>query len=377
MDVDESVSHLEEFIAGRGPCAVDSPVGGYEDATETDVAPVPPPTENVLRAYDYEKVYLDRPAPKAGVWVDPDSGDGVLRLAYSDLVARVVREHATLREVSNPLYVSWYKELMMRAAGYTTHASIPLINHRQPTRLQSRAFVPARVTELKAMFMVDKMDAAHVVIQDVVQGPKGGSSRRGDFNGGLLRAAWEKGDPGPMFQAIAQRGLEVNAFTVAGNHSTAAAAELGVEHRPAYIYFRSQMKDLDFVFMARMQNDVAQSSAAATAEYVAFSRPDRLLPFMRRVWCDFGRPTYRARRTDEGGKGKGKRGGKEVQSTHGKFLAHMANVLEGWTNPKVTAADRKKQADAAKALDDALAEWRDMPLDEDAIDSVEKVRSSK
>lgn len=230
---------------------------------------------------------------------------GATRASYGDLVEHVRRTLTVGKDSVDPLCQIWYRELMKRAAGFTTWASVGMINHRQPPRLQTRAYVSERVDKLVRNFDAALMSPAVVVVQDVFQEVNPGEDApawSGDEVTGAmqLKAEWEVGRARGLYAAVegVQGAPSVHAFTVVGNHSTAAASRANVYRREAYVFFRSGLSDDDFKFLSRTENDMAKASAETTALYYDYKRPLRLVPFLRQLWQRHGRPLFKGHNQD-------------------------------------------------------------------------------
>jgi hypothetical protein len=217
------------------------------------------------------------------------------RAAYGALVEHV-RENVSINKPTvDPVHQVWFRELMKRAACYTSWAAVDIFNNRQPLELQTRPYVEERVEELVRNFDQGVLTPAVVVIQDAYQ------EGRQEWNDDDIAAAmaikkkWVDGRARALFRAVegTEGAPRVHAFTLVGNHSTEACSRLGVNRRSAYVFFRSALNDDDFMFISRAENDMTRAAAATTALYTDYRRPLRLVPFLRAVWARHGRPQFR------------------------------------------------------------------------------------
>ena len=192
-----------------------------------------------------------------------------------------------------------YRRLLLCAALYTKRADVVKHNNRAPVLLRSRAYVSAHVDELKADFARGKLSDAVLVVEDGAESetlkPLVGDDKLSAAK--RMCAAWLKGDISLLKEEIeGGAAAKVYAFTLCGNHSTAALASLvseGVEasgERAAYVYFRSQLSDADFSFLAGHENALESQRSQLTANYTAFAEPLHVIPFIRDLWVEKGRP---------------------------------------------------------------------------------------
>ena len=192
-----------------------------------------------------------------------------------------------------------YRDLLSRAALYTNNANVVKHNNRPPVLLRSRAFVEEHVDELRADFARAKLNAAVLVIEDAAESEALRSLVSDDKLKAAegLRVSWLQGDVYPLHEEIDAEGeAAIYAFTLCGNHSTAALASLvsdGLETsggRPAYVYFRSQLSDFQFSFLAGHENALESQRSQLTANYTTFAEPLHVIPFIRDLWVEKGRP---------------------------------------------------------------------------------------
>ena len=188
----------------------------------------------------------------------------------------------------------WFRELLKRAAGYTRRAAVHVINNRQPVQLQTRPFLESRVEDLKQVYDKEEAKPAIVVIQDRRDDSADDFSAEQAIAGGQVEREWREGNPKRLFKLIEDKVSEerrVYAFTCVGNHSTEAASRAGVDRRAAFIFFRNHLRDEDFVFLSKTENEIARAAAATTAAYDEYARPTKLIPFLRDIWMRHGCPT--------------------------------------------------------------------------------------
>ena len=101
---------------------------------------------------------------------------------------------------------------------------------------------------------------------------------------------------------------DVYAFTLTGNHSTQAAAELIQAGRnipvtrEAYVFFRSCLTDDQFAFLSVYENTLAQEEAGATSFYKDYASPINLVTLIRAHFEDMGKPTPAQRAARGAGK---------------------------------------------------------------------------
>ena len=217
---------------------------------------------------------------------------GVGRAAYGALVHHV-RANVSINKPSvDPLHQIWYRELMKRAAVFTSRAVVDVINHRQPLELQTRPYVEERVEELVRNFDHTLLGPAVVVVQDVFEESDVWDTQR-VAAAVAVKASWEDGRARDLFAAVedAEGAPSVHAYTLVGNHSTVACSRSGTTfRRPAYVFFRSALQDDDFRFISRTENELSRAGASTTAMYDEYRRPLRLVPFLRSLWERHGRP---------------------------------------------------------------------------------------
>lgn len=191
-----------------------------------------------------------------------------------------------------------YRALMSQAALHGDKLDVRRFNNRPPVRLQSRAFVLQRVESLKADFVAAHMGPAVVVIADTGAWDVG--TKQQVLAAAELCRQWEEGNPEPLVEEFAKAdGSEpaVHAFTLVGNHSTAALCQLVDRldpYRAAYIFFASQLKKDQFNFIARHENEVALQRAEGTASYMGFGHTLNVIPFIHRIHESFGSPPIAA-----------------------------------------------------------------------------------
>ena len=221
-------------------------------------------------------------------------GDKTGRLCYTPLVDYVMETQSVNKRTVDGLHQMWFRELLKRAAGYTRRAAVRVINNRQPVQLQTRPFLESRVEDLKQVYDKEEAKPAIVVIQDRRDDSADDFSAAQAIAGGQVEREWREGNPKRLFKLIEDKVSEerrVYAFTCVGNHSTEAASRAGVDRRAAFIFFRSHLRDEDFVFLSKTENEIARAAAATTAAYDEYARPTKLIPFLRDIWMRHGCPT--------------------------------------------------------------------------------------
>ena len=224
-----------------------------------------------------------------------DGGSGEKsRKCYASLVEYVMDTQSVSKRAVDGLHQVWFRELLKRAAAYTPKAAVCVINNRQPASLQTRPFLESRVEALARVYDKEEAKPAIVVVQDRRDDTSTLFTKEQAVAGGRAEREWRGGNPSNLFKAIEDRRSstsELFAFTCVGNHSTEAASKVGVTRWAAYIFFRSHLREEDFVFMSKTENEIAKAAAATTADYDEYAQPLKLIPFLRDIWVRHGRPT--------------------------------------------------------------------------------------
>ena len=283
-----------------GPAAVTTKGGASHPASRTRKAVRDESAEQFDTLYRYKEEGR-QPIPLQP-WKQTDE-DEVLqptaaeRAAFGALVQRVRDNVGINKPCVDPLHQIWFRELMKRAAGFTSWAAVNVINNRQPIELQTRPYVEDRVEELVRNFDHTLLGTAVVIVQDVLEEEPCDWDKDTVSAACEIRRAWQGGKAHDLLAAIEDvaGAPEVHAYTVVGNHSTEACSKAGVQRREAYIFFRSALTDDDFRFLSRTDNELARAGASTTALYDEYKRPLRLVPFLRALWERHGRPQFKGR----------------------------------------------------------------------------------
>ncbi|CAD7697638.1 unnamed protein product, partial [Ostreobium quekettii] len=195
-----------------------------------------------------------------------------------------------------------YCQILRSAVARIDNVPVGSINHRPPTALTTRPFLLDRRAQLIENFNFDHLGTAVIVVEDRVEAENERlapvAAREWGAN---AKVAWAKYDLRPLLEGLipVQQGeANVFAFTLIGNHSTAALAHFlhskKVQEvravRPSYNFFRSQFPDELFQFLSRYENEACAAEAQLTAGYNLFSDPRYLCPFIRKHWKDLGSP---------------------------------------------------------------------------------------
>ena len=285
---------------GEGERTRPAPASVPPSSARVEVPPAPDKREKKRRApkkKDKDKPEAEaeeRPRPPDGLHY---SADGAV--AFESLEKWVLQSQPKYSLSGTVEENEKYRRLLLCAALYTKRADVVKHNNRAPVLLRSRAYVSAHVDELKADFARGKLSDAVLVVEDGAESetlkPLVGDDKLSAAK--RMCAAWLKGDISLLKEEIeGGAAAKVYAFTLCGNHSTAALASLvsyGVEasgERPAYVYFRSQLSDADFSFLAGHENALESQRSQLTANYTAFAEPLHVIPFIRDLWVEKGRP---------------------------------------------------------------------------------------
>ena len=194
-----------------------------------------------------------------------------------------------------------YTALLSKIVVYAFKASITAINNRPPLVLRTRQYVRDRVETLRQMYNPAALKPSVVVVEDdpsrqgypteSVTNTTAASIRR-------MRKACAEGDANELGSALTTgRACDVYAFTLTGNHSTQAAAELlACGHdipptREALIFLRSALSDDDLAFISVYENTLAQEEAGATSLYRDYASPRNLVRLIRAHYKDMKKPT--------------------------------------------------------------------------------------
>ena len=301
-------------------------------------------------------------------WHD-DSGEDGVRFAYGALLDHVMSTESINKLSVDGLHQVWYRDLLKRAAAYTSVASVGVINHRQPDRMATRPFVEERVRELTALFDPRECRPAVVVVADTLEGAEGrggaGWTAEHEWFGRSLKRAWLEGDPTPLFKALEGRSdagrsdggvpeggrpVGPHVFTVVGNHSTAAAANKQQPCRKAYVYFQSQLSIAEFVFLSKTENDISKAAASTTAGYEEYNKPSKLIPFLRDIWIRHNRPIAQKGTSPEYARYLTDLNGSLENST---AAVKLDNKGRAWFTHGTYVEEYNKKKEAAEAIVDA------------------------
>lgn len=224
-------------------------------------------------------------------------------LAGNDLVQFVDSEVSLQYGSGTVAEQEKYCALLKCAAARIDRVPASAINHRPPTRLTTRPFLLPRRTQLIENFNFDLVATCIVVVEDDCDAQEHPVPSEARTRAMSARKAWQEYDlrnllTGLLGDDTGGPTTPLYAFTLTGNHSTDALVhlvELGtvsVERavRCCYVYFRTQLEDEHFQFLARFENETCAAEAELTASYNLFSDPQYLCPFIRKHWVDLGRP---------------------------------------------------------------------------------------
>lgn len=224
-------------------------------------------------------------------------------LAGSDLVQFVDSEVSLQYGSGTVAEQEKYCALLKCAAARIDRVPASAINHRPPTRLTTRPFLLARRTQLIENFNFDLIATCIVVVEDDCDAEDHTVTSEARTRALSARKASQEYDLRNLLSGLVGDNTSgpttpLYAFTLTGNHSTDALVhlvELGTVSvdravRCCYVYFRSQLHDEHFQFLARFENETCAAEAELTASYNLFSDPQYLCPFIRKHWVDMGRP---------------------------------------------------------------------------------------